>query len=92
MEAKTSGPKGAYGNLSAAPGVGATLSEDASGVLRHKRDPLNALSSALAGLKAGRRSHAFLPGKITLHSTPFQASHHQRLDSQTVLTACIPSI
>ena len=51
MDAKTSGPKGAYGNLSAAPGVGATLSEDASGALRHRRDPLNALSSALAGLK-----------------------------------------
>ena len=62
MDAKSSGPKGAYGNLSAAPGVGATLSEDASGVLRHKRDPLNALSSALAGLKVGG-SRALLPGK-----------------------------
>jgi hypothetical protein len=52
-------PEGAFGNLSAAPGVGATLSEDAAGVMRHKRDPLSALSSALAGLKVNaERTHA----------------------------------
>jgi hypothetical protein len=60
LDGKISGPKGAFGGLAAAPGAGgASLSRDAAGVLRHPRDPLHALSCALAGIKGtAERTHA----------------------------------